>query len=144
MDYTRSQEKPAMSAIPSITQAEWHVMKVLWERQEREAGAWMSAGQIVEPIAHERRIHHRTVRTLLSRLVKKGAVEARPDAAGYRYRARIGRVAVVQEESQSFLARVFDGNAAPALVHLLQESRDRLTPEEVAELRALLNRKGKP
>jgi BlaI family transcriptional regulator, penicillinase repressor len=133
-----------MPQIPSITHAEWHVMKVLWERQEREAGGWMSAGEIVEPIARERQIHHRTVRTLLSRLVKKGAVEARPDAAGFRYRARIGRQTVVQEESQSFLARVFEGNAAPALVHLLQESRDQLTPEELAELRALLKRKGKP
>jgi BlaI family transcriptional regulator, penicillinase repressor len=133
-----------MPVIPPITQAEWHVMKVLWERQERNAAAWMSAGEIVEPIARERRIHHRTVRTLLSRLVKKGAVDARPDAAGYRYRARIARQAVVQDESQSFLARVFDGNAAPALVHLLQESRHQLTPEVLAELRALLNRKGKP
>jgi BlaI family transcriptional regulator, penicillinase repressor len=142
-----------MPAVPSITQAEWHVMKILWEHQERQRGAWMTAGEIVEPIARERQMHHRTVRTLLSRLVKKGAVEARSEApgggagtagGGYQYRARIARQAVVQEESQSFLSRVFDGNAAPALVHLLQESRDRLTREELAELRALLNRKGKP
>jgi BlaI family transcriptional regulator, penicillinase repressor len=143
-----------MSKPPSITEAEWHVMKVLWDRE----GDWLSAAEIVEPVAAGRKVHHRTVRTLLARLVRKGAVETRDavtsagatggnagsGGGGYLYRAKVVRDAAVRAESKSFLSRVFDGNAAPALVHLLHESRDQLSPRELQELRDLLNRKGKP
>lgn len=137
---------------PSITEAEWHLMKILWDRPDTQ---WLSAAEIVEPVAIARKVHHRTVRTLLARLVKKGAVETRETGSGgsgnnvnggggggYLYRAKIPRDAAVRAESRSFLSRVFDGNAAPALVHLLHESR--LSPDEINALRDLLNRKGKP
>ena len=127
---------------PAITDAEWAIMKVLWDRP----GEWLPAGDVVAPVSRDRGTHHRTARTLLARLVKKGAVDTRSDPAGaaYLYKAKIGRDAVVREESRSFLSRVFDGNAAPALVHFLKESRQRLSPEDLAELRALLNRKEQP
>jgi BlaI family penicillinase repressor len=112
----------------------------------------MTAAEVVEPVAAGRKVHHRTVRTLLARLVKKGAVETR-DAAlsggngsggvnggGYLYRAKVARDAAVRAESKSFLSRVFDGHAAPALVHLLEEARDKLSPSDIQELRELLNR----
>jgi BlaI family penicillinase repressor len=129
-----------MAKPPTITDAEWSIMKVLWDRP----GEWLPAGEVVAPVSKDRGTHHRTARTLLSRLVKKGAVDTRPDTAGtaYLYRAKVGREAVVRQESRSFLSRVFDGNAAPALVHFLKESRQQLSPEELAELRALLTRKG--
>jgi BlaI family penicillinase repressor len=125
---------------PSISEAEWSVMKVLWQR----AGEWLVAGDVIEPVVRERSVHHRTARTLLARLVKKKAVETRADpdsAGGYLYRAKIPRDAAVRQQSRSFLSRVFDGNAAPALVHLLSESR--LSPQELKELRALLHQKEK-
>lgn len=127
--------------LPSITDAEWHVMKMLWDRP----GEWLVAGQIIEPVAAGRKIHHRTVRTLLARLVKKGAVETRCDSpSAYQYRARVTRDSVVRAEARSFLSRFFDGNAAPALVHLLNQARNRLTPREIQELRDLLDRREKP
>jgi BlaI family penicillinase repressor len=117
------------------------VIKVLWDRP----GQWLPAAEIVEPVAAERKTHHRTVRTLLARLVKKGAVATRPappPATGALvYKAAVSRDAVVRAESRSFLSRVFDGNAAPALVHLLNQHRDRLSPEQIQELRDLLSRK---
>src|SRR6185312_15937018 len=117
-----------MPPAPSITEAEWHVIKILWDHP----GQWLPASRIVEPVAKDRRIHHRTARTLLARLVKKGAVESRPEdkGTGHLYRARI--------------SRDFDGNAAPALVHLLEESRGRLSPDQLQELRNILDGKEKP
>ncbi|HUO09659.1 MAG TPA: BlaI/MecI/CopY family transcriptional regulator [Phycisphaerae bacterium] len=127
--------------LPAITDAEWHVMKVLWDRP----ADWLPAADIIEPVSNDRNIHHRTARTLLARLVKKGAVETResPSVGAYLYRAKVPRDAVVREESRSFLSRVFDGNAAPAVVHFLSEAKDRLSPDELKELRALLNGKEK-
>jgi BlaI family penicillinase repressor len=129
-----------MPGLPSITDAEWHVMKALWDR----AGEWIPAGEVVEPVATARGIHHRTARTLLTRLVKKGAVETRPDSAcSFLYRAKVSRDAVARAEARSFLSRVFDGNAAPALVHLLNQTRDELSAAQIKELRNLLSKKGK-
>ena len=129
-----------MSRLPAITDAEWHVMKILWDRP----ADWLAAAEIIEPVAADRNVHHRTARTLLARLVKKGAVETRDAGAGaYSYRAKVPRDAVVREESRSFLSRVFDGNAAPAVVHFLSEAKDHLSPGELKELRALLSGKEK-
>src|SRR5689334_8695483 len=101
---------------PAITDAEWDVMRVLWEHAE----GWLPAAGVIEPVARERGVHHRTVRTLLARLVRKGAVETKPAGDNaFLYHARISRDSVVRAESRSFLSKVFDGNAAPALVHLL-------------------------
>src|SRR4051794_39735229 len=117
---------------PAITDAEWPVMKVLWDHP----GAWLGAADVVEPVAAERGVHHRTVRTLLARLVKKGAVETRPDpAASYLSRAKVTHDAVARAEPRTSLPRVFDGTAAPALVPLLSEPRDRLSTEQIQELR---------
>src|ERR1043165_9337604 len=106
-------------------------MRVMWEAP----GEWLGASAIVDPVSRERGVHHRTVRTLLSRLVKKGVVETRPEGAGYQYKAKISRDAAVKRESRTFLSRVFDGDAAPALVHLLSESRDQLSAEQIEELK---------
>ena len=126
---------------PAITDAEWDVMRVLWEHMDQ----WLPAAAIIEPVARERGVHHRTVRTLLARLVKKSAVETRPAADNaFLYHARVSRDSVTRRESRSFLSRVFDGNAAPALVHLLHQNRDQLTAGELQELRELLDKKEKP
>jgi len=126
---------------PAITDAEWDVMRVLWERPEE----WLPAAAVIEPVARERGVHHRTVRTLLARLVKKTAVETRPAGDNaFLYHARISRDSVVRAESRSFLSKVFDGNAAPALVHLLHQNREKLSAGEIEELRKLLDQKEKP
>jgi BlaI family transcriptional regulator, penicillinase repressor len=134
-----------MPKLPSITDAEWHIMKILWDRPAQ----WLPAADIIEPVSENRSIHHRTARTLLARLVKKGAVDTRSmsttgsataASSGYLYRAKVSRDAVIRAESRTFLWRVFDGNAAPALVHLLHQNRDQLSPDELQELRDLLTR----
>jgi BlaI family transcriptional regulator, penicillinase repressor len=131
-----------MPRIPTISAAEWSIMKVLWQRPRE----WLVAADVIDPVTQERSIHHRTARTLLARLVKKKAVETRPASSGggYLYRAKVSQEQAVRAESRSFLSRVFDGNAAPALVHLLQESGGKLSPEELKDLRDLLKSKEKP
>ena len=129
-----------MPKTPSISDAEWDVMKLLWDHPNE----WLPVSAIIEPVARRRGIHHRTVRTLLARLVKKGAVETHVEGSTYLYKAGVARDAVVRDESRSFLSRVFDGNAAPAIVHLLSDTRAKLSREEVTRLQKLLQEKEKP
>ena len=121
--------------LPEISDAEWDVMKVVWEHGP------LTAGEIVRQLASERRWRPRTIKTLLARLVKKGAAEARQRDGRFFYTARVARDACVRHESRSFLSRVFNGDVAPALVHFLQDAK--LSEPEIAELKRILSASGR-
>ena len=124
-----------MPAIPQISDAEWEVMKAVWD--------WgpLTAGQVVDRLAGERQWKPRTVKTLLNRLVRKGAVAMEMDGRRYVYRAKVPRDAVMKRETRWFLSRVFDGAAAPAIVHFIEQGR--LTPDEIRQLRETLDRESR-
>lgn len=127
--------------LPQISDAEWEVMKAVWDR----GPAGLTAGEVVQALEAERDWRPRTVKTLLGRLVKKGAVAFEDDGRRYLYRAKVTKEDCVRMESRSFLARVFDGAVAPALVHFLEH--EKLTPDEIRQLRQTLERgrgEGKP
>ena len=110
-------------------------MKVVWESGP------LTAGQIVQRMEGQTDWHPRTIKTLLSRLVKKGAVAMEEDGKRYLYRAKVTREACRRYETRSFLSRVFDGAVAPALVHFLKQSD--LSREELEELKRILEREGR-
>ena len=56
-----------MSKTPSISDAEWEVMTVLW------ADSPLTASDVVDRVATRNQWNPRTVKTLLNRLVSKGA-----------------------------------------------------------------------
>lgn len=117
----------------AISDAEWLVMNVVWRDQPVEARA------VVDELAEPNAWSAATVKTMLHRLTKKGVLVARADGKKYVYRARVRRDACIRQASRSFLDRVFGGDAAPALMHLVESSE--LTDDEVAALRKLLDRK---
>jgi BlaI family penicillinase repressor len=103
---------------------------------------WRNAPQTASELARALRAAtgwaDNTVRTLLARLVEKGALRASENAAGVRqFSPALTREAFVKAESASFLQRVFHGAAQPLLVHFASQSK--LTPEEVKELKRLLD-----
>ena len=124
-----------MAKMPAITDAEWDVMKVLWDRGE--AGAQ----EVTEALATERNWRPQTVKTLLNRLVKKGAAAYAEEGRRFIYRPKVSRDAVVRAESRSFLSRVFDGAVTPALVHFLKLGN--LSKADIEELKRTLEREGR-
>lgn len=116
-----------------ISEAEWEVMNVLWGRGP------MTCPDLVAQVAETRDWHIRTVRTLLDRLVSKGAVHMQTPKRPYRYEAAVNRADCVQSASRSFAERVFGGNPAPMLVHLVKQTD--LTRAEIRELRRILREK---
>ena len=122
-----------MSTTPQISDAEWEVMNVLWEESPR------SAADVVEALAERMQWHPKTVRTLLGRLVRKGAVRFRAEGNHYLYRPAYPREQLVRQESRSFLQRVFGGDASPMLVHFVKEAN--LSDEEIEELKRILEEK---
>lgn len=117
-------------------------MKALWA-----AGGPLTAGGVVRELeGRETGWRPRTIKTLLARLVRKGAVASgRVEGASppaFHYRARVTLEACARREGRSFLRRVYDGALAPALLHFLDGAD--LSAEDVRRLRRLLAEAGKP
>jgi BlaI family penicillinase repressor len=122
-----------MGKTPPITEAEWEVMNVLWERSP------LTAIEVAEALQPKMHWHPKTVKTLLGRLVRKGVLGYRTEGNRYVYSPAIPRRSYVREESASFLERVFGGETAPMLVHFVRNTR--LSADEIEELRRLLDEK---
>lgn len=120
---------------PQISDAEWEVMKVLWEASPR------SANDVADALCDRMKWHPKTVKTLLGRLVRKGALRFKEEGNRYLYRPAYPRDQFIAEESQSFLERVFGGKATPMLVHFVETAR--LSEEDLRELRNILDRREK-
>jgi BlaI family penicillinase repressor len=116
---------------PRISETEWEVMKIVW------AQAPCPAGQIIAALQQaDASWHPRTAKAFLSRLVKKQILGFRKEGRAYVYRPLVRREECADAASESFLERVFGGSLQPMLAHFVE--RDKLTPEEIRELRRLL------
>ena len=117
---------------PDISESEWTVMEALWKRAPQTASE--VAGALRKPTGWALN----TVRTLLTRLLDKGALRAAENAAGVReFTPAVEREACVRAESAQFLDRVFQGAAKPLLMHFAANSK--LSPDDLRELKRLFD-----
>jgi BlaI family transcriptional regulator, penicillinase repressor len=119
---------------PPISDAEWTVMKVLWQR----SGA-MSSREVVQALAQETIWKPKTIHTLLARLVRKGALRAKKEGREYQFSPAARAEDCQREVSRSFLDRVFDGEVAPFLACFVRENK--LSRAEIEELKRILEGK---
>lgn len=125
-----------MARLPEISEAEWVVMRVLWQKHPR------TAQDIVATLASTTDWSPRTIKTMLNRLIKKGALDFTADGKRYLYAPRVKESECIHAESRSFLKRVFGGSLKPMLAHFV-DTND-LSEADLAELRRMLARKKEP
>lgn len=113
-----------------ISEAESVVMEVLWQRSPQ------TSEEVVAALGQRQDWQEATIKTLLNRLLNKGAIEAQKDGRRYLYSPRLRREDWVMGESESLLARLFDGRVAPLVAHFSQQRK--LSAADVAELRRLV------
>lgn len=113
-----------------ISTAESVVMEALWRRSP------LAAEDIAAEVAAPQGWTEATVKTLINRLLKKGALAASKDGRRYLYRPVLAKDAYVAAESQGLLDRLFEGRLAPLVSHFSQTRK--LTPEDIAELKKLI------
>jgi BlaI family penicillinase repressor len=113
-----------------ISEAESVVMQVLWKRQP------LTAEEIHAAIGERQDWQTATVKTLLNRLLKKGAVAAERDGRRFLYSPVLAREAWLQGESESLLDRLFGGRIAPLVAHFSE--RRKLSKKDIAELKKLV------
>jgi BlaI family penicillinase repressor len=119
--------------LPRIADSEWRVMQVLWEHSPQ------TANDVVNALSGEVNWKPRTIKTLINRLVKKGAVKITEEGYRYQYSAAVDESACIRSETKSFVRRVYQGTMTPAIAAFLEDAD--LSSKEIDELRDILDKK---
>lgn len=113
-----------------ISEAESVVLEVLWKRSPQ------AADEIVAALSGTQEWAEATVKTLLNRLLTKGAILADKDGRRYLYRPALAREDYVLTESVGLIDRLFGGRVAPLVQHFAE--RRKLSKTDIAELKRLI------
>ena len=113
-----------------ISEADHAVMEALWERSPQ------TAADVCDAVCDRRGWSMPTVKTLLSRLVAKGAVATEPDGRRFLYTPLLERAEDVGGESRRLVDRLFGGRAAPLFAQLAES--EALSDDDIAEIERLL------
>ena len=114
--------------VPRISETEWEIMRVVWGRSPITA-----ADIIAELTAQDPTWHPVTAKTLLNRLVRKGALGFEQQGRAYLYRPLVDERACITAVTRSFLDRVFGGSLGLMVAHF--GGQKELTPKQARELR---------
>ena len=124
-----------MKRLPRISDAEWTVMKVFW------ATPSATADEVIAALQGKVTWNARTIRTLINRLLQKKALKFKKEGRKYCYSPAVREDHCVRAERRSFLQRVYGGTIRPMLAAFIEDAR--LSPEDIEELKRMLDRKGK-
>lgn len=118
-------------AYPTLTPSELAIMKVVWQLQKA------TVRDVYDALRAKREIAYTTVMTMMKILEEKGYLKKTRVDRAFEYRPTQPRQRVIGAMVQDFLDRVFDGAAAPLLVHLAKDGRlskrDKETIRKLAE-----------
>ena len=122
-----------MKALPQITEAEYEVMKLVWEKHP------ISTNEITETLTAVSAWSPKTVQTLIKRLTDKGALTYQKKGRMFYYTPAVRKDEYVSRESRSFLNRFYGGHLSAMVSAYLEQGT--LSEEERNQLRSLLDEK---
>jgi len=105
-------------------------MEVLWRRGP------MRSEDVVEALIGRQKWREPTVKTLLSRLLTKGAIRAERDGRRYVYSPIVTRDDWLSHESKGLLDRLFGGRVAPLVAHFSRHGK--LSKKDIADLKRMI------
>lgn len=120
-----------MKALPQISEAEFEVMKVVWQH------APISTNEITDRLTRTTRWSPKTIQTLIRRLAAKGALSYEKQGRVFVYTPLIEEREYIGQESRSFLKRFYGGDITAMLSAYVAE--DKLSASEIDTLRSLLS-----
>ena len=115
-----------------VSEAEMQLLSALWDN------APQSATELADAIGAANGWTLATVKTLIARLVQKGAVAAEAEGRRFLYTPLVARADLLAQESERLVDRLLGGRVSPLVAHLAE--REALTPEDVAEIEEILRR----
>ncbi|APH20292.1 BlaI/MecI/CopY family transcriptional regulator [Clostridium botulinum] len=122
-----------MKDMPKISAAEWEVMKLLWKESP------LTSEKIINPLTEKMDWSTQTVKTFITRLLKKEAIGFEKVGRAYNYYPLISEDECIKAENQSFLQKVYDGAVGMLFTRFLEE--ETLSEDEIEELEQILKDK---
>ena len=122
-----------MKKLPQISDAEYEVMDVIWKY------APVSTNEITDRLAKTKDWSPKTIHAMLSRLEKKGVIAHEKESRVFVYTPCVKKEAYLAAESRTLADRFFDGAMKQMVVSFLDQKD--LTPEDLAELQSILDKK---
>ncbi|APQ75658.1 BlaI/MecI/CopY family transcriptional regulator [Clostridium botulinum] len=122
-----------MKDMPKISAAEWEVMKLLWKESP------LTSEKIINLLTEKMDWSTQTVKTFITRLLKKEAIGFKKVGRAYNYYPLISENECIKAENQSFLQKVYDGAVGMLFTRFLEE--ETLSEEEIEELEQILKDK---
>ncbi len=117
-----------------ITDAEYVIMKVLWENEP------CTSGEIVEEVSKEQEWNDKTIRTLINRLISKGAVKAeKTNSKAFIYSSLVSKKDYIKVENSNFINKLYGGSIKLMLASFVENNK--LSKEEIQNLKDILEGK---
>jgi BlaI family transcriptional regulator, penicillinase repressor len=117
--------------VMQISDSEKFIMDVLWKNSPQSARA------IIEQLEQSVDWQDKTVKTLINRLLKKGAIGFEKNGREYLYYAILNENDYISTESENFIAKVFKGKVSNLVAAFAKN--DNLSAQEVSDLKQLIN-----
>lgn len=124
-----------MGDIPKISETEWKVMKIIW------SNPYITANEVIDILDDYVEWKPKTVKTLLNRLLNKGAIHFEKKGREYKYYPLVSEDECIKEENKSFLDRVYNGAFKTMIANFIEEQN--LTKEDIDDLKKLLEKNNK-
>jgi len=121
-----------MKNIPKISESELKVLKILWECKEA------TSAQIIDRLTEYTDWKPKTVHTLITRLVAKGAIDYdKSNKKAFIYYPVITEDEYLNYANRSFLHSVYDGSVHMMLTSFIKQHK--LTQTDIDDLKKLLD-----
>lgn len=122
-----------MKDIPKISEAEWEVMKLIWKTSP------LTSEKIIDSLSDKMNWSTQTIKTFITRLIKKGAIGYEKSGRVYNYYPLISENECIKSENETFLKKVYDGALSILFTKFLEE--ETLSYDEIEKLENLLKDK---
>ncbi len=128
----RSQKGRRAKTAEELTEAEWTIMKVVWEKEP------CSAGTVQEMLTESKDWAYSTVKTTMDRMAEKGFLAIEKIRNLQLFRSSISEVDARRAEFRRMLKRAFDGALTPMMQFLIDH--EGLSADEATQLRKLVDK----
>ncbi len=122
-----------MKELPKISEAEWEVMKLLWKNDS------LTSEKIIASLSEDNDWSHQTIKTFITRLIKKGAIGYEKVGRIYNYYSLVSEDECIKSENEFFIKKVYNGALNMLFTKFLEE--DNLSIDEIEELENILKDK---
>jgi len=113
-----------------ISAAELKILEILWETSP------LGASQIISALQNIESWNNRTIKSLITRLLKKKAISYKQDGNRYLYYPLLKKNDYLNTASCGIIHSLFGGKISPLVAHFVKQ--EKISNEDIQELKAIL------